>query len=68
MQFARKLPPTVGRKRPGYRTEDAVMCSLRIPPEYLEALRQIAQKYETSNGGALMVLVDAHAHQVTEEK
>lgn len=35
-----------------------MQCTLRIPAEYLEQIRRIADQHETSNGGAVMLLLE----------
>jgi hypothetical protein len=53
------LPPSRGGS-----TRDAlkgcqVQCSLRLPPDYVEELRQLAEQSRTSAGGVVMLLLDA---------
>lgn len=52
------LPPQPGRKNALIELSGQVQCTLRIPPEYLEEIRQIANQNQTSNGGAVMLLIE----------
>ena len=56
----RRLPPPRGRCPLGLEPDwEQVQCTLRIPPAYLDELRALAARHGTSNGGAVMVLLDA---------
>jgi hypothetical protein len=59
MDAARRLPPARGRLPDVLSLEDElVQCSLRIPPAYRDAIREIAARNDTSAGGAVMLLLD----------
>jgi hypothetical protein len=56
------LPPRKGRPATGrkpYATRSSPTL-VRMPPEYLDSLRQMAAANKTSLGGAIVVLLDQH--------
>jgi hypothetical protein len=56
----RRLPPPPGRCAAGLEPDwEQVQCTLRIPPADLDELRALAARYATSNGGAVMIMLDA---------
>ena len=59
MDAARRptLPPITGKPRNGGLEEPQVQCSLRLPPAYLDGIRELAERHGTSAGGAVMLLL-----------
>lgn len=53
-----RLPPARGRCPNGL-DEEHVQCMLRIPPAYRDRIRELAERNDTSAGGAVMLLLDA---------
>ena len=53
----RPLPPVTGKPPNGGLDEPQVQCSLRLPPAYLDGIRELAARHGTSAGGAVMLML-----------